>query len=66
VKKKQVSGTTIIITLGGRNLESQKKIDANSKREGISIINISDRELEELARMVDKKLQRYVNKVGLS
>lgn len=66
VKRKQVTQNEIIITLGGKNLESQKKIDVNSRREGINIINISDRELKELAKMVDKELQRYVGKVGLS
>lgn len=66
VKRKRVSANTIIITLGGRNLESQKKIDANSQREGISIINISDSELAILAKECDKEIQRYVNKVGLS
>lgn len=66
VKRKKVSGKTIIITLGGKNLESQKKIDMNSRREGINIINISDAELKELAVMVDKEIQKYINKVGLS
>jgi len=66
VKRTRRTDKEIIITLGGKNLEAQKKIDENSKREGISIINISDKELKELAKMVDKELQRYVGKVGLS
>lgn len=66
VKKKSISGNTVIVTLGGRTGESQKLIDANSRREGINIINISDKELKELAVMVDKEIQKYVNKVGLS
>ena len=66
VKRVRKTSKEIIITLGGKNLEAQKKIDANSQREGISIINISDKELKELAVMVDKELQRYVNKVGLA
>lgn len=66
VKRKRVTPNEIIITLGGRNLESQKKIDVNSQREGINIINISDQELKELGKMVDKEIQRYIGKVGLS
>lgn len=66
VKRVVKSGNAVIITLGGRDLESQKKIDANSKREGISIVNISDKELEKLAEMIEKEIQRYVRKVGLS
>lgn len=66
VKRTRKTQNEIIITLGGKNLESQKKIDINSRREGISIINISDKELKELAVMAEKELQRYVNKVGLS
>ena len=66
VKRKQVTANEIIITLGGKNLESQKKIDMNSRREGVNIINISDSELNQLAKMVDKELQRYIGKVGLS
>jgi hypothetical protein len=66
VKRTQKTPTEIIITIGGKNLESQKKIDVNSRREGINIINISDSELKELAIMVDKELQRYVTKAGLA
>jgi len=56
----------IIVTLGGRNAEAQEKINRNSEREGISIIGLSDQEVKQLAKMVDKELQRYINKVGLS
>lgn len=66
VKRTSITQNQIIITLGGKNLEAQKKIDYNSQREGVSIINISDKELKELAKMVDKEIQKYVNKVGLS
>ena len=65
VKRTRKTPNEIIITLGGRNLESQKKIDVNSQREGINIINISDKELKELAVITDKEIQKYINKVGL-
>lgn len=54
------------VTLGGKNVEAQKKINENSKREGINIINLSDHETKLLAKLVDEELQRYINKVGLS
>jgi len=57
---------SMVITIGAKNSESQKKIDANSKREGVNIINISDQELEKLAKQIDQQLQKYINKVGLS
>ena len=66
VKKTGKTKNEVIVTLGGRTLESQKKIDANSRREGINIINISDNELKKLAKMVDKEIQRYVNKLRLA
>jgi len=66
VKRKQKMPNQITVTLGGRNPESQEKIDRNSDREGVNIINISDSELKQLAKMVDKEIQRYINKLGLS
>jgi len=66
VKRQRKTDTEVIVTLGGRNLRSQKLIDENSRREGISIVNISDKELKKLADMIDKEIQRYVNKVGLA
>ena len=65
VKRVRRGNSEVVITLGGKTLESQKRIDYNSRREGISIVNISDKELKQLAKMVDKELQRYVKKVGL-
>jgi len=66
VKRTTRGQSEFIVTLGGKNPESQKKINENSRRENINIINISDQELKLLAKMVDKELQRYINKVGLS
>ena len=65
VKKKTKSANSITVTLGGRTARSQRLIDENSRREGVSIVNISDSELKKLAELVDKPIQRYVNKVGL-
>ena len=66
VKRTSKTNSEFVVTIGGKNVESQKKINANSKREGINIINLSDKELKDLAVMVDKELQRYINKLGLS
>jgi len=57
---------SMVITIGGKDPESQNKIDRNSKREGVNIINISDQELEKLAKQIDQQIQKYINKVGLS
>ena len=56
----------MIITIGGKNGESQNKIDRNSDREGVNIIDISDQELKLLAKQIDQQIQKYINKVGLS
>jgi len=66
VKRFRKSKDSITVTLGGKNEDAQNKIDRNSEREGVNIINISDNELDSLAKMVDKEIQRYINKVGLS
>jgi len=66
VKRISKTKNEFVVTLGGKNVEAQKKIDANSKREGVNIINLSDSETKKLAKTVDKELQRYINKVGLS
>jgi len=66
VKRVQKTKNQVTVRLGGTNQESQDKIDANSEREGVNIINISDSELKDLAKMVDKEIQRYINKLGLS
>jgi len=66
VTRKTTTQNEVIVTLKGKNPEAQKKINENSKRENISIIGLSDIELKKLAKMVDKELQRYINKLGLS
>jgi len=66
VKRVTKNKNSMIITIGAKNSESQKKIDANSRREGVNIINISDQELEKLAKQIDQQIQKYINKVGLS
>ena len=65
VKRIRKQPGQVTVTLGGTNQEAQDKIDANSQREGINIINISDSELKTLANMIDKEIQRYINKLGL-
>ena len=56
----------MVIKIGAKNTETQKKIDGNSAREGVNIINISDQELDLLAKQIDQQMQKYINKVGLS
>ena len=56
----------MVIKIGAKNTETQKKIDGNSAREGVNIINISDQELDKLAKQIDQQMQKYINKVGLS
>jgi hypothetical protein len=65
-KRTSKTNNEFVVTLGGKNVEAQMKINANSRREGINIINLSDQETKELAKIVDQELQRYINKVGLS
>ena len=66
VKRVQKTKGSVTVTIGGRDKRSQELIDENSKREGVNIVNISDEELEKLAKQIDKELQRYVDRVGLS
>jgi hypothetical protein len=66
VKRVKKGRREIVVTLGGRTAASQRKIDANSAREGVSIIGLSDSELKELGKTVEIELQKYIKKVGLS
>jgi len=66
IKRTTKAKSEFVVTLGGKNVESQKKINVNSDRENINIINLSDQETKLLAKLVDQELQRYINKVGLS
>ena len=56
----------MVIKIGAKNQETQRKIDGNSRREGVNIIDISDQELKLLAKQIDQQIQKYINKVGLS
>ena len=66
VKRTIKKAGEIEIIIGGKTQDSQDKIDWNSKREGVEIINISDQELEKLAKQIDQHLQKLINKAGLS
>jgi len=66
VKRTVNSKGKVVVTIGGKTQDSQDRIDWNSKREGVEIINISDQELKKLAKNMDKQIQKYINKVGLS
>jgi len=65
VKRSKATGDEVVLVLGGKNMASQQKMDRNTEREGVNIIDISDKELESLARMIERKMQQYVNKQGL-
>ena len=66
VKRTVNSKGKVVVTIGGKTQDSQDRIDWNSKREGVEIINISDQELDKLAKQIDQQMQKYINKVGLS
>jgi len=66
VKRTVNSKGEVVVTIGGKTQDSQDRINWNSKREGVEIINISDQELKKLAKNIDKQIQKYINKVGLS
>jgi len=66
VKKVTYSGGVIRITLGGKTDESQKKINMNSKREGINIIAANKDEVKFLRERVDKILRGYITELKLN
>ena len=66
VKRIEKGKGKMVIKIGAKNQETQRKIDGNSKREGVNIIDISDQELKKLAKQIDQQIQKYINKVGLS
>ena len=66
VKRTVNTNNEVVVTIGGKTQDSQDRINWNSKREGVEIINISDQELKKLAKNLDKQIQKYINKVGLS
>ena len=66
VKSVSRTNNTFTVKLGGTNVDSQNKFNWNSKREGVNILAVSASEEKRLAGLVDKELQRYINKVGLS
>jgi len=63
-RTKQGKGELTMV-LGGKNQASQKKMDMNSKREGVNIVDISQRELDKLALLIEKEMQKYINQQGL-
>lgn len=51
-------GNTPVITLGGKTKAAQDKINDNSKREGIDIIDITKKEELLVAKEIDKQLEK--------
>lgn len=54
------SKNLIVITIGGKNREAQKKININSEREGIPIIGMSDKEILNLERYVERAFEKMI------
>jgi len=62
VKRKRKTSKIFSIFIGGRNIESQEKIDKNSAREGIPIIGMSKAEQRFMEKTLDKKMERILKK----
>jgi len=50
------------IELGGKNKDSQDKIDINSEREGQDITEPSDREIEIIQEAIEERINKLINK----
>lgn len=60
VIKEQISGDKFTVILGGKTKIAQEKIDDNSDREGVSIIEASEGEI----RVIEKTIQDWLNREG--
>lgn len=65
IVKKQRTKSGFRIRLGGRSLASQDKINWNSEREGINIIDVTPEEEKELIGYIDTWIDNEIRKVGL-
>ena len=66
VKKVTYSGNVMKITLGGKTDEAQKKINVNSKHEGVNIIAANKNEEKFLHDRVNRILQGYIKELKLN
>jgi hypothetical protein len=62
VKKQKKTTTKFSIIMGGKTVESQNKIDENSQREGIAIIGMSKQEQRLMEQILDKKMNKLLQK----
>jgi len=60
-----VANGVITFTLGGKTTAAQDKIDYNSEREGINIIEPCKDEIKNLQDQIDRLIPGYLAKVGL-
>ena len=65
VKKTTVGNGVITFTLGGKTTAAQDKIDWNSEREGVNIIEPCKDEVLFLQNQINRLLPGYLAKVGL-
>jgi len=65
VKRTEVSSDRFAVILGGKNQESQDKIDWNSEREGIAIIDASRSEQMHIKIQLEKEIDKYLKRAKL-
>lgn len=57
------NGGNFRVTLGGQTTTAQKKIDENSNREGVSVIEASQREINIIAATTQAWLERQADRI---
>jgi len=65
IKRTEKSSGRFAVVLGGRNAESQDKIDWNSEREGVDIIDASKQERDHIKRQVEREIEKYIKRAKL-
>lgn len=66
VTQQAVNGTGgFLVIIAGRSAETQKKLDDNSARFGLDVLELSDAEAEELVLDFDDELVLYLESKGL-
>lgn len=64
VKRSATSKNNVRVWIGGRTRRSQRLINENSKRENKPIIDMSKKEIDIMEKVVDKEIQRLLQKHG--
>jgi hypothetical protein len=65
VKRTEKSSGRFTVVLGGKNSESQNKIDWNSEREGVDIIDASRQEQNFIKKQVEIEIDKYLKRAKL-